>query len=604
MNIDETKNNAQALTQPDAVSSDPYFQEAKSFMGGVVQFFSRRGAWLGLQANSSRYGKGALYLISNRGGRTHSGDQSYSRIYRIHPTHDGKKVPFAIQVATASEYTVLTRYGDVRFTWADGSKLMAEGDLGMGLLFSRDGEGYEVVKRRRDGAWESPVRNARPLLFKGLEGSAFSFDDTWDFDKFKYTELRGRTSPDAEGRFTLVVEEFFYGAYVRDEYPTYATAKASMQADWEGFLSKMPHYTQPFEQKREETAYALWSHLLAPSPMTPHWMMLMFPTVICSQWQHVQNAVALQEHTDLSLDLLLTALNRQSDEGQLADSYDDSYLATGGIKPPIFGWALKDIMSRQDITKVWPLDKIEDIYIGAGRWTEWFLRYRDDDRDGLPSFDGGTENGLDESTVWFDQVNMTSPDVSAYTVINLEVQGDLAKILGKPEAEVNRWYERSKDLLKLMIDKLWDGQHFVALREFSHEPVFSGSITHYMPIVLGDRLPQEIIDKMAADLSVEGVFLSKYGLATERMDSDYFEVQGMQMGRGAIDPPAEIFILTGLWDAGKKELAKEIIDRYCGRLMSRGFSHIIDPISGQGSPFQGTWARCVFTILSRMVSEG
>ena len=590
------------MADKENMSNDPYFRGARSFMSGVVQFFSRRGAWIALQANTPGYGRGALYLMTNRGGRTHTGDQAYSRIYRIHPTFEGRKVPFAIQVMEA-EYTLHTRYGDVRFTWADDTKLMAEGDGGMGLWFSRDGESYEVVKRRRDGAWESPVRNARPLLFKGLEGSTFSFDDTWDFDKFKYTELRGRTHPNAEGRFTLVVEEFFYGAFVRDAYPSYAEAKASMLADWEGFLAKMPRYSMPYEQKRIETAYALWSHLLSPSPATPHWMLLMFPTVICSQWQHVQNAVALQEHADLSLDLLLTALTFQSGEGQLPDSYDDSHLATGGVKPPVFGWALKNIMNHRDITEAWPRDKIERLYKEAGRWAEWFMTCRDNDGDGLPAFEGGTENGLDESTVWFDQVNMASPDVSAYTVINFEAQGDLAKALGKPEAEADAWYQKSGDLLALMIEKLWDGEHFVALREFTHEPVFSGSLTHYIPIILGDRLPGEIIDKLAADLAEEGVFLSEYGLATERMDSDLFEVQGVQMGRGAIDPPAEIFICTGLWDAGKKDLAREIVNRYCGRLMNRGFSHIIDPISGQGSPFTGTWSRCVFTILSRMVSE-
>ena len=581
---------------------DKYFRDAKQFFGVGQQMFSRRGAWLGLQADSPNYGRGALHLITNRGNRCHSGDQTYNRLYRIFPTYQGRRVPFAIQTA-AAELTLRTLHGDVRFTWADSSKLIAEGDADMGLFFTRNGEGYEVVKRRRDGAWESPMRNASPLLFKGLDGSSFSFDDTWDFNKFCYTELRGWTHPNTEGRFSLVVEEFLYGTFVRDEYPSYSEAKASMQADWEEFLEKMPHYTEPYEQKREETAYALWSHLVAPSQMTPNWMIMMFPGVIGSQWQQVQNAVAMQEHTDLSIELLLAYLHRQSDEGQLADSYDESYFATNGIKPPVYGWALKNIMSHRDITKVWPGDKIEMLYERAGRWADWFMKYRDNDGDGLPAFEGGTENGLDEATIWYDQINMESPDVSAYTVLNFEAQGDLAKALGKPEAEAEEWYRKSRELLARMIDMLWDGEHFIALREFTHEPVFTGSLTHYIPFILGDRLPQEIIDKMAADLSVEGALLTEHGLATERLDSDLFEVQGVQMGRGAIDPPAEVFIVTGMWDAGKKDLAREIVKRYNGRLMSRGFSHIIDPVSGDGSPFWGTWSRCVFTIFSRMVSE-
>ena len=587
----------------DIETNDPYFQNSKQFFPLQQHIFSRRGAWLALQADSPDYGRGALYLMTNRGGRCHTGDKTYSWLYRIFPTFEGRRVPFAIQTQ-AAEYTLRTRYGDVRFTWADSTNLMAEGDVGMGLLFSRDGDPYELVKPRRGGAWESDIRNARAMLFKGLEGSTFSFEDTWDFNKFKYPEIRGRTAPDSNGKFTLIIEEFFYAAYVRDEYPTYADAKASMQADWDEFLSKMPHFIEPFESKREETAYILWSHLVAPSPMTPNWMIMMFPVVMGSQWQHVQNAVALQDHTDLALDLLTAYFHRQSEEGQLADAYDDTFLTTNEIKPPVYGWALKNIMSHQNIIDIWPRDRIEELYQCAGKWADWFMKYRDDDRDGLPVFEGGIENGLDEAAIWYDQVNMASPDIAAYTVQNFEVQGDLARILGKPESEVNEWYKKSKDLLALMIERLWDGEHFVALREYTHEPIFTGSIAHYTPLVLGSLLPGEIVDKMAADLAVEGVLLSKYGLATERMDSDLFEVQGVQMGRGAIDPPAELFITTGLWDAGKKDLAREIVNRYCGRLIDRGFSHIIDPISGNGSPMWGTWSRCVFTIFSRMVSEG
>lgn len=584
------------------MKSNDVFINTEQFFTVEKYIFSRRGAWLGLQADSAKYGRGALHLMTNRGARCHTGDKASSLLYRIYPTFEGRKVPFSIQTA-AAEYTLRTRHGDVRFTWADSTKLMAEGDKGMGLLFTRDGEPYEVVKPRRDGAWESPVRNAKPLLFKGLNGSSFAFANNWNYERFKFSEMRGQTTPNADGIFTLVVEEFFFGAHVRDEYPSYKDAKASMQSDWEAFLAKMPHYIEPFEKKREETAYVLWSHLVEPSPATPHWMILMFQSVMGSQWQHVQNAVALQEHHELAIDLLLAYLHHQSAEGQLPDSYDDAYFATDGIKPPVYGWALKNIMSHHDVTKIWPRDKTEKLYDGAGRWAEWFMKYRDDDGDGLPSFEAGTEGGFDESTIWLDQINMTSPDISAYNVINFEAQGDLAKALGKPEAEINMWYAKSKELLDRMIDKLWDGEHFVALREYTHEPVFTGSFVHYIPFILGSRLPQNIIDKMAADLSEEDTILTKYGLASERLDSDYFEMQGVQMGRGTISPPGQLFICTGIWDAGKKDLARKIIDRYLGRLIDGGFPHFIDPFTGDGS-FWGTWVRCTYTILSRMVSEG
>ena len=595
------------MSTTNTLSKDPYFRDIKQFFPVEQQAFTRKGAWMGLVADSAKYGRGALFLTTNRGNRRTSTYFStipgYNRLYRIRPTFEGRTIPFAIQGA-AAEYTLHTRYGDVRFTWADSSKLMAEGDKGMGLLFSSDAKFFEIVKKRRDGAWATACKNTMPLLFKGLEGSSFAFDEKWDFDSFRFTEILGRTQPDPEGKFTLVVEEFFYDAYVRDEYPTYAEARASMQADWEEFLSKTPHYIEPFEKKREETAYFHWSHLVCPSPLTPNWLGCRSWHMLDSQWLLVQRAVALQEHTDLCLELLTAYFHRQSEEGELPGYYDDSRISLDHIFPPIYGWALKDIMSRRDITKIWPREKIEYLYQGAGRWADWIMKYRDNDGDGLPSNEGGEETGIDQSTIWHDVINMTSPDISAFTVLSFEAQGDLAKVLGKPEAEVTGWYKKSKDLLKLMIDRLWDGEHFVAIREFTHEPVFTGSLTHYFPFVLGSRLPQDIIDKMAEDLSVEGGLLSEYGLASERLDSDLFEVIGKnQTGRGAIAPPNELFIVTGMWDAGKKELARKIIDRYCGRLVDRGFAFIINPITGDAAPLWDGWPRVVFAILCRMVSE-
>jgi hypothetical protein len=330
----------------------------------------------------------------------------------------------------------------------------------------------------------------------------------------------------------------------------------------------------------------------------------MFPGETASQWQLVQNAVGLQEHPDLAIDLLLAPLQRQSEEGKLADSYDETMLSGHGIKPPVYGWALKQIMKRHDIGKEWPREKLEQLYIGAGRWADWFMKYRDEDGDGLPSLEHPGETGFDEVSLFRDHVQMTSPDLPAYLVLAFEAQGDLAKILKRPESEAEAWYQKSEALLQLMLQKMWDGEHFFGIVPYTFEKIFSGSNVHYIPIILGKRLPQHIIDKMSSDLSEEGGLLSPYGLATERMlDSDYYETQGVQMGCGAIDPPAEVFICTGLWDAGKKDLARMITERYCTRLKDGGFSHIISPVTGTGTWFWGTWSRCVYNILCRMISE-
>ena len=601
--VDEIEQNAHPRQRFTAVSRNPFFTEAKQFYPIAPYMFSRRGSWMALQCDNDKYASGMLYLSTLHGTKTHTGNRDANKLFRIEPTFEGRRVSFSVQTA-ATEFTLHTRHGDVRFAYADPTTLMAEGDPGMGLYFNRTGEAHECAKRRKGGAWEYPVSQTVSFIFKGLEGSEFNFEDHWNWYHIHNDVAIGRTTPNADGKFTLVIEEYpFCATYSGKDYPTYAEGKAATQANWEAFLEKFPKFVQPYESKRVETAYILWCHLVAPTARTKYELMQMFPGVEDSQWQLVMNGVALQELPELSLGLILASMEYQDPEGQLVDMYDEVLFSTSQLKPPIHGWAIKNIMRYHDIAKLWPKEGIEELYEKAGRWADWFMKYRDDDGDGLPGFEGGGENGFNEVTAYFDTVSLATPDLCAYLVLSFEAQGDLAKILGKPQAEIDAWYKKAKDLLERMIDKMWDGEHFVCLKEYTHEPVFSGANIHYLPIMLGDRLPKEIIDKMCADLEDDMGILSKFGLATERIDSDFLTFQGVRMGDGAISAPSQLFICTGLWEAGRKELCRKAVSRYCGRLIQRGFSHFVNPVTGDGTFFCGTWNRCVYAILSRLVSE-
>jgi hypothetical protein len=155
---------------------------ARNFFQISNSQFSRRGAWCALFADGDAYGSCTLHLGNNHGARIHTGVAGYNKLFRLYPTYGGRTVPFALETA-AAELTVHTRYGDVRFTFADENTICAEGDPGMGLRVIRQAEGYESLKRRRDGAWEAVPRATCAYLFKGTEGSAIEFDDTWDWHK-------------------------------------------------------------------------------------------------------------------------------------------------------------------------------------------------------------------------------------------------------------------------------------------------------------------------------------------------------------------------------------------------------------------------------------
>jgi hypothetical protein len=586
------------------MTTDPYFRDIKQFYNINGNVFKRRGAWFGLFVTANGYGMAAIHLGTLHGGSTRAKDKN--KLMDIYPTFEGRQIPFVIQ-AEAAELTLLTQFGSVRFTFASDTMLVAEGDPGMGLYFEKEMEQHEIMKprgRNGENAWEAMFRWTNSFIFKGTEGSSIAFDAKWEWEKLSTPIVKGYTKPNKAGRFALVLEEFSHTGWVRDTYPTYAEAKASMQADWDAFYARMPRFIEPFEAGRREAEYTLWSYLTNPTGTVSHTMILMIGTEIASQWQMCQNAVALQEHIDIAVDLLLGPLDRVSSVGQFSDLYNDATVVTQLVKPPMHGWALKQIMKHHNLLEEVPREKIEQLYDAVGRWGDWFMTYRDEDGDGLPSYEHSDETGFDDSTMFRQHMQVTSPDLPAYLVLLFEAVGDLAKLLGKPDSETSAWYQKSADMLERLVTKMWDGQRFTGLVPYTHERLYSDSFVHFLPIILGDRLPKNIVDKIADDLSVEGAFLSPHGIATERIGSAYFNATGMSIGRGNIVPPGMIYICTGLFESSRRETGRMIARRYCTALKEQGYPFLINPLSGNVMSWHGgSWPACAYTIIARLLSE-
>ena len=195
----------------------------------------------------------------------------------------------------------------------------------------------------------------------------------------------------------------------------------------------------------------------------------------------------------------------------------------------------------------------------------------------------------------FFHTTLVTPDLSAYLVLLYDCLAKLADILGKP-AERDGWAAKADALTKLLIEKLWNGERFVAITNHSHEVVATDSVVYYLPLVLGKRLPREIIDKLCADLLVEGEFLTPFGLGVEKLESDFFRLSGMS--RGWVLPASNLLILTGMYDVGKVEEAKMIARRYCDACAKWGISMLLDPIRGTPNGFACSWSANTFLVLA------
>ena len=599
--VDEIENRAFIRKRFTIVSDTPFNQDTDQLFNIMSTPFFRHLGYMGVFASmrsGSGYGQGALYVGSRRGAANAFGKVN---LIDFAPTYNGEKTPYSVKTS-ATQLTLCSRLGDIRICFAEPSLMMIEGDKGMGLRFEKIMEMHEIMKPRGEDAWEGVFRWVSSVVFKPLAGKLV-VDAPWKWEELTTPRVTMNMTPDDGGTILLALEDFTHAGWVRDSYPSYREALANVTQDWEGFLKTIPRFDVQLEERREEAAYILWSHLAGPSGKIKRPLMYMFGTGCASEWQMCQNAVALGSiDLALSTELLLNMFDEASPVGQLPDFYDDMRGLNQLIKPPLQGWALKLLMQKHDLGAKIPKDKLEALYTGCSNWANWFMIYRDDDHDGIPQFEHGDETGGDDVSVFKYNPIMETPDLCSYLGLLFEALGDIAQMLGREQAEADDWRRRSKEIIEKMIGAMWNGERFVALVNRTHEVVATDSYLYYLPIILGKRLPAAIIDKLADDLAVEGDLLTRYGFASEKLSSRDFRLAA-RMSLGSILPAVNILLCTGLMDAGKTDLAKLAARRYCQAMKERGLSMIVNPFSGPMMASGGSWPACAYTILSTICNS-
>ena len=560
--------------------------------------FTRRGAYFGISSDVfTRYtglgfGTGRLCITSRRGMPTGEMELFKDMIY-LTPMYEGRELPYAVRT-TPTELILTTAYGEVRACMADDHLLLLRGEKGISLLLHDRMRPHDQMKPRGGRAWEGVFRWRCSLVLNPLAGE-LEMDAPWDGARQTTPAFRGVISPGPDGRFLLAVDESIRAGRIRPFYPTYEEALADVTADWEDFLSHIPPVDPPLENARLEAAWNLWAFLLNPSGFIKHTEIMMAASSIASSWQMSHNAAALRDDLPLALDLLTNMLDNAAPSGQLPDMVDDGRCHAQAIHPPTQGWSLLWIMQKHDLAKEAPRETLERMYAGFSKWVDWFFLARDDDQDGLPQYDNGDEIGFDDCSPFEFRTTLETPDLPAFLVLLCDALSRLAEMLGMPEA-AGGWTRRGDQLTQLMLERMWNGERFVALTNHTHEVVATDSVVFYLPLVLGRRLPQAVIDKMTADLTVEGDYLSPFGLAMEKLESDFFRLSGMS--RGWVLPASNLLILTGMYNAGKTAEAKMIARRYCDACAKWGISMLLDPIRGTPNGFACSWSANTFLVLA------
>ncbi|MBR6406593.1 MAG: hypothetical protein IKS18_10455 [Lachnospiraceae bacterium] len=305
-------------------------------------------------------------------------------------------------------------------------------------------------------------------------------------------------------------------------------------------------------------------------------------------------------------ELMLGIFQYQDEFGMLPEMLTDMTQTFNGVKPPFYGVAFEFLQAYTDFSFVTQKELLT-LYLGLSQYVFWWLSWRDTDQDGIASFDTADESGFDDCSFFKDGVPASSPDLAAYLVLSMDHLSRMAERLGK-HYEMREWKRRAEEMTEKLIAAFWDGKQFVS-RLANGTPVEAGTLIAFVPLILGKRLPQEIIDTMTEALSEEGKWLSPYGLAGERMDSDHYHDGGC-WSTGSILAPANLLVILGLRSCGKETLAREIALRYLRALVRTGYPMIINPKTGldisetrwgESYPNRMAWTAAVFVVLASLI---
>jgi hypothetical protein len=342
----------------------------------------------------------------------------------------------------------------------------------------------------------------------------------------------------------------------------------------------------------ELAAYVLWSATVAPEGlatresvlMSMHWMDKLW------SWDHCFNAVALAGgEPDAALDQFLAPFDHQDATGAIPDSVTHSEVLYNYVKPPIHGWALRRLRARA--SRALTTAELTEIHVRLSRWSSFWLDRRRAPGHALPYYQHGNDSGWDNATTFDRDRVIESPDLAAFLSIQLEVLADLSDELGLPSQE---WRTHADELRSALLDQLWTGTEFVAVGATSGATSTATSLLNLLPLVLGERLPEDVRHALAARLEVH---LTDWGPATEPLDSPHYEDDGYW--RGPIWAPSTALIESGLRDSGFFELADAVSARFRALCEKSGFAENFDARTGSGLRDRAyTWTAAVYLLLA------
>ena len=584
--------------------------EAKNFISLSDAPFSRRGSYLGFFMDTNGvelFGKPKLFISNVRGNGPYR--QIQAQIVK-----DGHALPTVIST-TESEVILESVEGSFRFCIGERKFIRIRGTDGLTLRLSPKVGGFGgLVMDMKDGTWSFSFNTTTALLipFTGkllgraaMSGSlAGALSASFDI------------APDENGVVDVGIEEYFIPDAVHrplDQYPSYEECVRSYQDEFDAFCEEVcPCIPEPWEEMRRKALWVIFGLMVEPDggeTIFKHSMIKMLHGTFehVSGWQQAMHIICLSDHAPkLCWTILRGLFDYQDANGRIADIIMDANWSRNALKPPIQGIALHWLLDNDPQLSGVSREDAMHIYKGLVNWSAYFFRCRDLNHDGIMENAGAMETGWEDAPYFNVGFPLASPDMNAYLAIQLEAQARLGRLLGEDESVCADYEAQSKALIERIIKNCWDGEKWNAYNSETGKRSNTNTISLMGALILGKRLPEDIIEKTIKRLMEKDKYLTPFGFASEAVDSPYFN---HAFAQGSIIPPAQLIFCLALEACGRFDLAREAGLRYILNLKENGLFHTHNALTGKPERgmvaldekylFWSAWSSSIYLFMSK-----
>lgn len=480
----------------------------------------------------------------------------------------------------------------IRFSFAGPDRLCIE-SRGLGLRLEARAGKYNYVQATEDGVQLCIARQDMQCRIQSHSGNV-SFSAPWNGLTSDNIEVNIFANADITLDVVRVISP--------DQLAEVATpGPLSMAENFQRFASALPGVPDAYEPGRMLAAYILWSAGVPPGGalsrpviyMSKNWMTNLW------SWDNCFVALALGRHAPgAAFDQMAAIYDHQHASGRLPDYLNDRFSYWSFTKPPIHGWSFARL--RAMAPAFYDADRLRQV----SRWLQkqaesWLAGPR---LGRLPAYRHGNDAGWDNATLFLAGGPVATPDLATFLVLQFEEIAGIHTLLGEA-AKADAAHAMAQSILNEMLTVLWDGKRFAARLAADGKPVEGGdSLLSFIPLLLGERLPEKIRHALLADLMENGRFLTAHGLATEAVSSLHYRADGYW--RGPVWAPSTYLFVEALRGCGEETLARDIARRFCTMAQQSGMAENFDAITGEGQCDPAfAWTSAVYLLLAEMLSH-